>query len=375
MDYYEELGLRHTATEEEIRKAYRTISKVLHPDLQTDPAARDAASLQMRRLNMIAEVLLDSTRRQEYDRTLRSAAIGPAFTPPGPRAYPGGAVERSPMARWIRRPAVVVAMVIVAGVVATLAIIWSQAGDLIRFQTNSDHSSVAAQTPRKESPGAPQAGASQAGASQPAAENAADPSAAPDSPVSSRHTPAKGAIAEAGRGPEFVPPADQARSAPQSLSPALPSPPAVSAPAPAPVAPPATPLIPAAAASSLQPPGLDGLWVYVPATAAGQRSSTVYAPEYIQLRIRTQSDNLYGEYSARYQVPDRPISSDVSFTFEGRNAAPGQFGWRGSDGSLGTVELKMLDGQSLRVNWRVTSFGTRMGLGAGTAVLIRKLQS
>jgi len=122
-------------------------------------------------------------------------------------------------------------------------------------------------------------------------------------------------------------------------------------------------------------PGLEGLWVYAPEGPGGQRASTLYAPEFIQLRIRAQDDKLYGEYSARYFVSDRPISSDVSFTFQGKAISSGSFGWRADDGSLGIVDLKMLSTQSLQVNWRVTSFGSHIGLGAGTAVLIRKLSS
>ena len=120
---------------------------------------------------------------------------------------------------------------------------------------------------------------------------------------------------------------------------------------------------------------MEGLWVYAPEGPRAQRASTLYAPEFIQLRIRAQDDKLYGEYSARYFVSDRPISSDVSFTFQGKAGPAGSFGWRAEDGSLGIVDLKMLSTQSLQVNWRVTSFGSHIGLGAGTAILIRKQSS
>ncbi len=79
-----------------------------------------------------------------------------------------------------------------------------------------------------------------------------------------------------------------------------------------------------------------------------------------------------GEYSARYLVPDRPISAEVAFHFQGKADGTLSFAWQSDDGSLGVVDLKMVTPETLRVSWRVSHFGTRLGLGAGTAVLIRK---
>jgi len=80
-----------------------------------------------------------------------------------------------------------------------------------------------------------------------------------------------------------------------------------------------------------------------------------------------------GEYAARYQVLDRPISAEVAFRFEGTAGGAGSFEWRSDDGSHGMVDLRMLTAESLQVNWRVNRFGTRLGLGAGKAVLTRKI--
>jgi hypothetical protein len=98
----------------------------------------------------------------------------------------------------------------------------------------------------------------------------------------------------------------------------------------------------------------------------------MYAPEFIELRIRNTGDITYGKYRARYRVPDRLISPDVSFNFE--SPSSGDFralAWRAGDGSQGTVDLTITRPNALRVDWRVTSFGTDLGLGAGTAVLSR----
>lgn len=68
MDYYEELGLQRTASPEEIREAYHSLARLLHPE----PALHDArtralARIQMRRLNELYAVLADPERRRRYD--------------------------------------------------------------------------------------------------------------------------------------------------------------------------------------------------------------------------------------------------------------------------------------------------------------------
>ena len=53
MNYYEELGIRPDADEEEIRKAHRRLVRLMHPDQHRDPAMKQLAETQMRRLNSI----------------------------------------------------------------------------------------------------------------------------------------------------------------------------------------------------------------------------------------------------------------------------------------------------------------------------------
>ena len=73
MNYYEELGIRPDADQEEIRKAHRRLVRLVHPDQHRDPAMKQLAETQMRRLNSIVATLLDSTRRHEYDEQLRAS--------------------------------------------------------------------------------------------------------------------------------------------------------------------------------------------------------------------------------------------------------------------------------------------------------------
>jgi hypothetical protein len=77
MNYYEELGIRSDADEEEIRKAHRRLVKLMHPDQHRDATLKALAETQMRRLNSIVSTLLDPDERHEYDEQLRGAGGDP----------------------------------------------------------------------------------------------------------------------------------------------------------------------------------------------------------------------------------------------------------------------------------------------------------
>ena len=77
MTYYEELGVRKDAPLEEIRQAYKTLARVLHPDNQVDPDLKPMAQRQMQRLVEIVAVL-DPEQRFHYDETLLPGTRLPA---------------------------------------------------------------------------------------------------------------------------------------------------------------------------------------------------------------------------------------------------------------------------------------------------------
>lgn len=85
MNYYEELGVSGSASVEEVRRAYRNVARLLHPDQQADEALRRLAGLQMTRLNEILQTLTDATLRREYDHGLRRP-YGVSSLPPAPSA-------------------------------------------------------------------------------------------------------------------------------------------------------------------------------------------------------------------------------------------------------------------------------------------------
>ncbi len=63
-DYYAVLGVPKTASEAEIKKAYRKLARQFHPDLNPGNAA---AETRFKEINEANEVLGDSTTRRKYD--------------------------------------------------------------------------------------------------------------------------------------------------------------------------------------------------------------------------------------------------------------------------------------------------------------------
>lgn len=69
-NYYEILGVDKNATEEELKKAYRTLSKKYHPDLNADPEAEK----KFKEINEANQILSNPEKRKVYDMTLENPA-------------------------------------------------------------------------------------------------------------------------------------------------------------------------------------------------------------------------------------------------------------------------------------------------------------
>jgi len=63
-DYYETLGVSNSASEDEIKKAYRSLALKYHPDVAED---KEAAAIKMKEINEAYAVLSDAQKRQQYD--------------------------------------------------------------------------------------------------------------------------------------------------------------------------------------------------------------------------------------------------------------------------------------------------------------------
>jgi molecular chaperone DnaJ len=78
-DYYEVLGLSRTADDRQIKQAFRTLARELHPDVSDDPEAEE----RFREVAEAYEVLSKSETRELYDRYGHDGLRSGGFSPGG----------------------------------------------------------------------------------------------------------------------------------------------------------------------------------------------------------------------------------------------------------------------------------------------------
>ena len=66
-DYYETLGVERTASDDEIKKAFRKLARQHHPDLQTGDQQKKVSEEKFKEVNEAYEVLSDQDKRRRYD--------------------------------------------------------------------------------------------------------------------------------------------------------------------------------------------------------------------------------------------------------------------------------------------------------------------
>jgi hypothetical protein len=342
VDYYEELGLACGATTEQIRSAYRGMARLLHPDQQQDEELRRLAEVQMKHLNFINDVLTDPVRRSQYDASLLPASF---VTDVRPAGRPAG-----------KLPLTGRDMGLLAAGAALGSLLWllperplntAPAPDLTR--RDAGQPVPEAQRPTEKRP----------------KESARVPAELSKTrqlleAVRAERDAALAELAET-RAPAFEPAHAPPIRAVEPLS--LP-PPAVVAGVPAPAS-----LSPAA---SERGSDFGGTWVYMlPRISPAQLS--MYSAEYAEAVIFEQSGILRGRYRARYRIPDRPISAEVTFSFEGKhNSGTADLPWTGAGGARGDLKLKLISRDKVELSWIATELGSQMGLASGTAILTRR---
>jgi molecular chaperone DnaJ len=84
-DYYKVLGVSKDATQDEIKRAYRKLARINHPDANPDDPA---AEQRFKDIGEAHSVLSDEQKRREYDEIRRLGAAG--FGGGGTGGFPGG---------------------------------------------------------------------------------------------------------------------------------------------------------------------------------------------------------------------------------------------------------------------------------------------
>ncbi|MFA6956286.1 MAG: DnaJ C-terminal domain-containing protein [Thermoanaerobaculia bacterium] len=85
-DYYEILGIKKGATDEEIKKAYRRLARKHHPDV--NKGAKDSEN-RFKEISEAYAVLSDKEKREQYDRLGREAFNFNSAGPGGGGPFPG----------------------------------------------------------------------------------------------------------------------------------------------------------------------------------------------------------------------------------------------------------------------------------------------
>ena len=350
--YYEELGLTSDASPEQIRESFRALVRLLHPDQQTDSQLKDIAETQMRKLNRIYGVLSDPEKRRHYDDDLEEDYGPPAIA--GPQFQPA-------LTKILTRAAWLVAILAGVGLV-----IW-----LTSDNTPAPQASTAEQNlPAAAAPVSAARPVSRGDQAMVIAGLRADLKALTIERDAAIHE-----LARLRGSQPATPSPGSARNESAELRP-----PAITM-----TELPSAAKLPVVLASNSGLPRMEipsarklaGFWFYAkPPLGQRNKNQALYPPQFIEVTINEDAGMVYGRLRARYDIADRPISPDVTFTFNGPSI-PGptaSYAWTGSAGAKGDLTFKFISENSVKFDWMATDLGSQLGLEGGTAVLTRRIE-
>jgi hypothetical protein len=385
MDHYEELGLKRTATAQEIRQAYKVMARLVHPDGHADRQVKEMAQRQMQRLNEILAMLTNEQTRREYDAGLAGASMaeltgrGPAAMRPGAVPAGAGALRR---ARWGKRPkgweaeaepwtaglpgwaqsAVQNGFWISLVLVLVCVGVWYMAQDTGGSARAGSPPEVKPVTPmktrvprqdaRKEPDMEKMTEPAIAGDDAAAGTEPVVAPATPETPATAEAPPAQSSSRETGvtESASDHPVATAAQSAPSNPASAPPK-----------------------MAPATEAPTFAGTWLYVP-DPSDSAAPGAYPATYAEFLLAEAHGQLSGSYRANYRVADRAVSPEVSFHVEGATPAgkSARLRWTSADGAKGEVDMALVEPNLMTVSWWSTELGRHATLASGTAKLIRQ---
>src|SRR5690242_13186551 len=77
-DYYETLGVDRSASDDDLKKAFRKLARQYHPDLHSSPEQKKTSEEKFKEINEAYEVLSDQDKRKRYDMFGHAGAQGGA---------------------------------------------------------------------------------------------------------------------------------------------------------------------------------------------------------------------------------------------------------------------------------------------------------
>jgi hypothetical protein len=355
MNFYEEFGVRNDASVEEIRQAYKTLARVLHPDSQMDEKLRAAAACQMKRLHEVLDIFVDPRKRRVYDESLAAAAYPhaalhwapPAAAEPSVRPLDKFELAQSALRHWSW--ILMGCMILGSGFWYVTARVPTLAESMPnRFPNAALPDGTGPVLRPVEQAAKHETGSSAVGTRLSSVAKAAlpeEPSAAkPELPgLRDVPVPIQGALSG------LAPTAAHSARAPEVPAPEY------------------APSVPSTHGSSFA-----GDWFYVPAIE--EPDPHLYPPVDIEFQLTEKDGILDGQYRGKYKVPDTAVSQDVLFQVQGKSPAGASAAlvWTSSDGANGEIDLVLRQPNLMRVTWWTTRLGRRPGLSSGAATLFRQ---